>query len=163
MCIRDRFKTRTFQNLTDDYYDDLDATICTLDGKKGILFVSNRPEGNTIVNPKDSIFPVGHFKVFFLNTVVGSEKKYTLITEENGVNLRYPNTIDNQSIIYFTSVSGVNNLQEFNLETKTKKPITNLDRNAIRYHVSPVKEKLLTTYYHNGQYKICLLYTSRCV
>ena len=149
-----QFKTRTFQNLTDDYYDDLDATICTLDGKKGILFVSNRPEGNTIVNPKDSIFPVGHFKVFFLNTVVGSEKKYTLITEENGVNLRYPNTIDNQSIIYFTSVSGVNNLQEFNLETKTKKPITNLDRNAIRYHVSPVKEKLLTTYYHNGQYKI---------
>ena len=29
-----------------------------------------------------------------------------------------------------------------------------MDRNAIRYHVSPVKEKLLTTYYHNGQYKI---------
>jgi hypothetical protein len=149
-----QFKTRSFQNITKDNYDDLDATTCTLNGKKGVLFASNRPVYKEEGYQTDTILPVENYKIFFLNTENSTEKEYELLTEESGINLRYPFVSGSHSIMYLSSISGINNIQKFDLKTKTKKHVTNLDRNAIRYHVSSTKQKLLTTYYHDGQYKI---------
>lgn len=96
---------RTIQ-ITRDFYDDLDATGFTHNGKKGILFSSNRHVDTLKRMRPDTILPVGNFDLFFYdlenknpalarltNTPFSDERKaqqigenkYAYISEENGI------------------------------------------------------------------------------
>ncbi|MCP4124486.1 MAG: hypothetical protein GY751_22305 [Bacteroidetes bacterium] len=94
------------KQITRDFYDDLYATAVTLNGRKGIIFSSNR-HTDTIKREKlDSILPVGNLDLFYYdyesknqvlarltNTPFSDEKmtqqisedKYAFISEENGI------------------------------------------------------------------------------
>lgn len=58
--------TRETRRISQDYFDDLDASYGTLMGKKGILFKSNRFVDSIKTMPLDTILPVQPFNVYFL-------------------------------------------------------------------------------------------------
>jgi hypothetical protein len=58
--------TRQSVQMTHDFYDDLDATVTTLDGERVVLFSSNRPDETMKKMELDSILPIGQFDLFAL-------------------------------------------------------------------------------------------------
>src|SRR5687768_3686648 len=59
--------TRQSVRITEDFYDDLDATTVQLKDQKFILFSSNRPNEVLKKMELDSILPIGQFDLYFLN------------------------------------------------------------------------------------------------
>lgn len=55
-------KTR---KLTDDFYDEIDISYGEMAGRKGVVFLSNRPNDTLRNEPFDTILPVGNMDVFF--------------------------------------------------------------------------------------------------
>lgn len=60
-------ESRQSTRMTDDFYDDLDASVIYLDQQRYVLFSSNR--ANEILRPMDldSILPIGQFDLFLLS------------------------------------------------------------------------------------------------
>lgn len=59
--------TRQTTRITDDFYDDLDASVIEFDQKRYILFSSNRADENLRKMELDSILPIGQFDLFLLD------------------------------------------------------------------------------------------------
>jgi hypothetical protein len=53
--------------LTDDFYDDLDASVVNITDHRYILFSSNRPDENLRKMQLDSILPIGQFDLFLMD------------------------------------------------------------------------------------------------
>ncbi len=58
--------TRQSVRISEDFYDDLDASVVELEGQRYILFSSNRPDENFRKMQLDSILPIGPFDLFLL-------------------------------------------------------------------------------------------------
>lgn len=67
--------TRQSVRMTEDFYDDLDASVIQVDGTRYVLFSSNRADENLRKMVLDSILPIGQFDLFLLNY---SKQKSTL-------------------------------------------------------------------------------------
>jgi hypothetical protein len=59
--------TRESQRLTNDFYDDLDASVVNLQQKRFVLFSSNRTNERLEKMELDSILPIGPFDLFLLD------------------------------------------------------------------------------------------------
>ncbi|HZV44386.1 MAG TPA: hypothetical protein VFF90_07905 [Saprospiraceae bacterium] len=59
--------TRQSVRVTNDFYDDLDASVISLGGKRYILFSSNRPDESIKKMGLDSMLPIGPLDLFLLN------------------------------------------------------------------------------------------------
>ncbi len=60
-------ETRQSIRMTDDFYDDLDASVIELDQQRFVLFSSNRPDETFKKMALDSILPIGQFDLFLLD------------------------------------------------------------------------------------------------
>ncbi len=60
-------ETRQSLRMTDDFYDDLDASVITLDQQRYVLFSSNRADETFKKMDLDSILPIGPFDLFLLD------------------------------------------------------------------------------------------------
>jgi hypothetical protein len=58
--------TRGTERLTNDFWDDLDASVWNSGEKRGILFASNRPSDTLSAQRLDTILPLGRFDIFYL-------------------------------------------------------------------------------------------------
>jgi len=58
--------TRESRRLTQDFYDDLDASYISLNGEKGVLFKSNRALDTLFTMPVDTLLPIQPFNIFFM-------------------------------------------------------------------------------------------------
>lgn len=59
--------TRQSTRMTEDFYDDLDASVVYIGGKRYVLFSSNRADENLRKMELDSILPIGQFDLFLLD------------------------------------------------------------------------------------------------
>ncbi len=59
--------TRESVRVTEDFYDDLDASVVYLEGQRYILFSSNRTDENLRKMKLDTILPIGQFDLFLLD------------------------------------------------------------------------------------------------
>jgi hypothetical protein len=59
--------TRESVRLTDDFYDDLDASVVNFHDSRYVLFSSNRKDEMLRKMPLDSLLPIGPFDLFLLN------------------------------------------------------------------------------------------------
>ncbi|MEP7111442.1 MAG: hypothetical protein ABI760_25825, partial [Ferruginibacter sp.] len=106
-----KLENEKVQQITNDVYDDLDASFVTFPGKTGILFASNRPgpdakSGDTVLPSKNryNVFMITNFEKPEFNQITQlSHLKYgnarypmpynylhfTFISDENGVANRY--------------------------------------------------------------------------
>ncbi|MEP6646730.1 MAG: hypothetical protein ABJC12_06550, partial [Saprospiraceae bacterium] len=77
--------TRESIRLTEDFYDDLDATVVKFHDKRYVLFSSNRPDEVLGKMELDSILPIGPFDLYLLSTEVGKKslRKLTYTKDES--------------------------------------------------------------------------------
>lgn len=143
-------KNRNYEKITDDFYDDLDAEYAEIDGKKGILFSSNR-KGDILEKLKlDTILPLDNFDIFFLPN---GAKEFNRITKTPNRSERYPYCAGNNKIVFTGDETGMINTYAMDLESKKAFPISDLDRNLIRHHAVKGSDTYITTYYKDGMYK----------
>ncbi|HFA49490.1 MAG TPA: hypothetical protein ENJ95_10800 [Bacteroidetes bacterium] len=112
-------QTRQSQRLTTDFWDDLDASFVQVNGQRGILFASNRPDSLNVRAPLDSILPITTFDIFYLNLdSVGFKTMGELVqvTHTPLANERAPVGIDNTWFSFLTDETGVVNRKTGYLE-----------------------------------------------
>jgi hypothetical protein len=129
---------QTFQ-ITEDFYDDLDASVYTLGGYKGILWRSNRT--NLVLKKRrlDTILPVENFDIYFMFPDSAGWRLLNL-TQTPYNNEKKPVAIGGSSIIYLTSESGVWNRKAVTGPLSEKRAydfMTKYDRSIIDHTSAP--------------------------
>ncbi|HWB90527.1 MAG TPA: hypothetical protein VG605_01690 [Puia sp.] len=97
----------TYKQITNDIYDDLDASFVSFPGKTGIIFSSNRPSGMAV--SKDTVLPSNyHYNVFLVSNWNEAEgKQITQLTHLKYGDARYPTQYN---VTHFTFVSDENGI-----------------------------------------------------
>jgi hypothetical protein len=132
--------TKQTERLTQDFWDDLDAAVATLDGRKGLLFSSNRTSDTLSIEKLDTILPLGRFDVFFFDlesrtseliritqTPMFDERRpigvdsahFAFLSDENGIFNRHAGYLEpylayNQAVIYLKDGAEVKALNDKN-------------------------------------------------
>ncbi|HKK77010.1 MAG TPA: hypothetical protein VJ953_18170 [Saprospiraceae bacterium] len=108
-------RTQQIERITNDYHDDLDAVAATINGEKGILFVSNRPDTLLENRGLDTILPINTFDVFFYN-MSRDIKELVRVSNTPYANERHPMAVNDQYFSYLSNQSGIYNRKMARLE-----------------------------------------------
>ncbi len=113
---------RQSSQLTTDIYDDLEVTMATIDGAKGVIFSSNRPNAFERSRSVDTMLPFQNFNLFHLAFENENEPpKIYQVTDQLGVDLRDPLTIADNKVIFLSSENGILNQKEATI-SRVQKP-----------------------------------------
>lgn len=139
-------KTRQSERITQDFYDDLDVAFVNVDGRKGILFASNREHEKLNLLRLDSILPINTFDLFYYDLDLKS-KELVRVTNTPLANERQPVAVDSTYFSYLTDRSGIYNREVAYLEEYLDhydQYITLNDGTEIVMHADSSLEKLDT-------------------
>ncbi len=153
-------KERESIPLTNDFFDDLDASIVRANGKKCILFSSNRTVDHLFPMKLDTVLPLNKFDLFYYELADISSKEdikkisksLTRITSTSDQNERHP-FLNNDTVYYLDNVSGINNLYSVNLDGNSILCRTNFSRNIIKHTINENGKNYYYTLYDSGKYK----------
>jgi len=98
------------KQITNDVYDDLDATFVSFPGKTGIIFSSNRPDPNA--KSADTVLPSKNRYNIFLITNFGGKPELNQITQLTNLkygNARYPTPYNSNHFTFISDENGVGN------------------------------------------------------
>jgi len=97
------------EQITNDIYDDLDASFVTFPNKTGIIYSSNRPSGTAPSN--DLVLPSNNrYNVFLVDNWNKSEfKQISQLTNLKYGNARYPTQYNNFHFTFISDENGINN------------------------------------------------------
>lgn len=99
---------QSFDQITNDVYDDLDPSFVAFPNKTGVIFSSNRPSA-TAANSDDSL-PSPHFNVFLVDNWNQSEfKQISQLTNIRFGNARFPSQYNSYHFTFVSDENGVNN------------------------------------------------------
>ncbi len=113
-----RFASKQTERITQDFWDDLDASVTTLDGQRGILFSSNRSSDSLQPQRLDTILPIGNFDIFFYNLNTRSTELQRL-TQTPLFDERFPFGTDSSHFSYLSDENGIMNRCDGYLEPYT--------------------------------------------
>jgi Tol biopolymer transport system component len=108
-------RTRQSQRLTNDIYDDVEATVVNVRNHKGVLFASNRPEAAPKKMRADSILPIETFDIYYLD-LQNNNKELVQVTKTPFANERQPMAVDTSFFSYLSDRSGIYNREVGHLE-----------------------------------------------
>lgn len=98
----------TVEQITNDPYDDLDASFVTFPNKTGIIFASNRPSANA--TGADTSMPAPRFNVFLVDNWNKSEfKQISQLTNVKFGNARFPSQYNTYHFTFVSDENGINN------------------------------------------------------
>jgi len=146
---------QTFQ-VTEDFYDDLDLTVATLAGQKGILWRSNRT--NLVLKRRrlDTILPIENFDVYFMFSDSSGWRLLNL-TQTPYDNEKLPVAIGPSSVAYLTNESGVWNRKAVTGPLSDKKEYdyhTNYDRSVLGHTSAPNANVIYEHMLVNGKHQL---------
>jgi hypothetical protein len=99
---------QSIEQVTNDVYDDLDASFVAFPNKTGIIFSSNRPSA-TAVNSDDSL-PHNRYNIFLVNNWNKSEfKQVSQLTDLKQGNARYPSQYNTAHFTFVSNENGIAN------------------------------------------------------
>ena len=100
---------QSVEQITNDVYNDLDATFVSFPGKTGIIFSSNRPTGNAV--NADTVLPSNnHYNIFLVDNWNKSEfKQISQLTHLKYGDARYPTQYNNFHFTFISNENGVAN------------------------------------------------------
>jgi hypothetical protein len=99
--------TRT-SNITNDFFDDLQPSFAEIDGRKGVLFISNREETTLTEQRLDTILPNRNFDVFFYDFNNETEPLIR-ITNTPLASESYPMPLDDNTFTFLSDFNGIRN------------------------------------------------------
>ena len=99
---------KTVQQVTDDIYDDLDASFAAFPGKTGIIFSSNRPSADA--PNTDTAITERKYNIFLIDNWNQSEfKQISQLTNSRFGNARYPSQYNTTHFTFVSDENGINN------------------------------------------------------
>ncbi len=132
-------KGSKMENITDDVWDDVDPVFISGGSRKGILFLSNRPEANLNVPQKVNELPTGPMNVYFYNTVT-KRKELLKCTDIKAGAISLPIQYGYDNFAYLCDANGVRNkyVVKFartnkNLDSAYSVPVTNYSSGIISH------------------------------
>ncbi|MDX2003062.1 MAG: hypothetical protein SFW35_11555 [Chitinophagales bacterium] len=102
-----QLSSTTVDQLTNDYYDDLDVEYINVKGRSGIIFSSNRPDISLKPLRLDTTLLTHDFDIYFLNTKNRTE--LTQVTNTPLTNERSPLQYDSNNVAWLTDATGISN------------------------------------------------------
>jgi hypothetical protein len=98
----------TVEQVTNDIYDDLDASFVAFPNKTGIIFSSNRPSA-TAVSSDDSL-PHDNFNIFLVDNWNKSDfKQISQLTDMKQGNARFPSQYNTSHFTFVSNENGIAN------------------------------------------------------
>lgn len=103
-----KIDAQSFDQITNDIYDDLDPSFVAFPNKTGILYSSNRPSASAATS--DDSLPGKRFNVFLVDNWNKSEfKQISQLTALNRGNARFPSQYNSSHFTFVSDENGVNN------------------------------------------------------
>jgi len=103
-----KIDNQSFDQITNDVYDDLDPSFVAFPNKTGIIYSSNRPSA-TAATSEDSL-PGKRFNIFLVDNWNKSEfKQISQLTALNRGNARYPSQYNTSHFTFVSDENGINN------------------------------------------------------
>jgi hypothetical protein len=97
-----------FEQITNDLYDDLDASFVTFPNKTGIIFSSNRPSANA--SQQDTATPGNRYNIFLIDNWNKSEfKQITQMSRMKYGQARYPLQYNGNHFTFVSDENGIGN------------------------------------------------------
>jgi hypothetical protein len=109
-------RTRQTQRITNDYFDDKDASAVNIGNKRGILFVSNREDSLLRAVRRDTLLPLKPFDVFYYDMETRGNE-LVRVTNTPFANERKPIALDTTHFAFLSDRSGIMNRETGFLET----------------------------------------------
>ena len=103
-------------NITNDHWDDLDATPVYVRGRRGVVFASNRPDTSLLPTRLDTLLPIDHFDLFYYD-LENKPGELVRITNTPLADEREPAPIDDEHFAYLSDANGIYNRYQAHLET----------------------------------------------
>lgn len=97
-------------NITNDFYDDLDAGYIELGEKRGIIFASNRIDDTLRREGLNKILPTGTFDLFFHDLEKPNSPTLTRLTQSPLSNERNPVQADSGRFAFLGNQNGIDNI-----------------------------------------------------
>jgi hypothetical protein len=100
---------QTYRQITNDVYDELDASFVAFPNKTGIIYASNRPSGRAKTG--DTVLPSNyHYNIFLVDNWNESEaKQISQLTFLKYGNARYPTQYNNNHFTFVSDENGISN------------------------------------------------------
>jgi hypothetical protein len=99
---------QTFDQVTNDVYDDLDPSFVAFPNKTGIIFSSNRP--HAMAESSDDSLPSKRFNIFLVDNWNKSDfKQISQLSNLRYGNARYPSQYNMSHFTFVSDENGVNN------------------------------------------------------
>ncbi|WP_116109270.1 hypothetical protein [Lewinella sp. IMCC34191] len=108
--------SRQAVNITNDHWDDLDATPVNVKGRRGVVFASNRPDTSLLATRLDTLLPIDHFDLFYYD-LENTPGELVRITNTPLADERQPAPIDDEHFAYLSDANGIYNRYQAHLET----------------------------------------------
>lgn len=152
-----RLKRGQVTQITDDPYDDLEPVYVSGGSRKGIVFLSNRPEPFINIKPLPNELPIGKMRGYFYNATTKSMELLPLTPTELGdVTQIIPYGQDN--FAFLTNENGVVNRNvvafrrnEFNQDEAYSIPATNGNYGILGHQYNPASKSIADAIEtHNG-------------
>ncbi|MEE9437630.1 MAG: hypothetical protein V3V14_01440 [Saprospiraceae bacterium] len=146
--------SRQYSNITDDFYDDLDAEVVNYNGVRSVVFSSTRKKNHLFKMAYDTILATGTFDIFLYN-LEADDKSIIRVTNTPNVSERHPHLLNDNWITYLSNESGINN----RYVVSTSNPssyycVSNKRRNIINHNAIKGSNKHIYSDYINGAYKV---------
>jgi hypothetical protein len=99
---------QSFEQITNDVYDDLDPSFVAFPNKTGIIYSSNRPSANAASS--DDSLPSKRFNIFLVDNWNQSEfKQISQLTALRFGNARFPSQYNSSHFTFISDENGINN------------------------------------------------------
>jgi hypothetical protein len=99
---------QTIEQITNDVFDDRDASFVTFPNKTGIIYSSNRPSANAVNS--DTSMPAAHYNIFLVDNWNKSEfKQISQLTNMKFGDARFPSQYNVTHFTFTSDENGINN------------------------------------------------------
>lgn len=138
-----RLKGGRMTQMTDDAWDDRDPVFVSGGARKGIVFLSNRPEPYINIKPLPNELPAGTMNAYFYNSTTGSYDLLQLTRNVQGtITQAIPYGSDH--FAYLSDKNGVRNRfvilfarDVHNMDSAYAVPVTNFSRSILYHQYNP--------------------------
>jgi len=145
-------KYREAKPITEDFYDDINASYVQFGEQWGILFSSNRPNSTIVPQDLDTILPTANFDIFFLPL----ESEFALrLTNTPDINEQQPRLVNDNFLTYLDNSSGLNN--RYTIDLNSRRPPysnSNIPRNIINHDAVKNSDRYVMQTYQDGAYEV---------
>lgn len=158
-------RTRTYEQITKDFYDDFNPRF--INNSSGIVFSSNRVNDTLNVEQGRILPPNSNLDIFYFD-YKGKSNVLKRITSTSYADETEPMPYDSSHIAYLSDESGIRNRYLAQLDSVlsyvdttvhyrmivSNQPLTNYPRNIISQDVNFSRNRISQVFYYNGRYRM---------